>query len=108
MYTIIFHDAHGFVNNTKEALTSSITPHTTILEVAQQPVRPHISSPPLIPENQDEEPYKTDDGTLPPDLVPIDEYVAICLSVRDQSRDMIEFLNHHYHHHQIRRFYIME
>lgn len=37
-----------------------------------------------------------------------EEYVAICLAVKDQSRDLGEWLTHHYHHVGIRRFYIMD
>jgi hypothetical protein len=36
------------------------------------------------------------------------EYVAICLAVKDQSRDLAEWLTHHYHHVGIKRFYIMD
>ncbi|KAG0646437.1 Glycosyltransferase family [Hyphodiscus hymeniophilus] len=37
-----------------------------------------------------------------------DEYVAFCVAHRNQRRDLPEFLNHHYHHHGVRRFYIMD
>jgi hypothetical protein len=37
-----------------------------------------------------------------------EEYVAICLGVKDQSRDLGEWLTHHYHHVGIKRFYIMD
>lgn len=37
-----------------------------------------------------------------------EEYVAICLAVRDQAADLGEFLTHHYYHHGIRRFYIQD
>jgi hypothetical protein len=37
-----------------------------------------------------------------------DEYVAICMAVRDQARDLPEWFIHHYHHLGIRRFYIMD
>ncbi len=36
------------------------------------------------------------------------EDIAFCLAVKDQSQDLPEFLIHHYHHHGIRRFYIMD
>lgn len=39
---------------------------------------------------------------------PDDEYVAICMAVKDQSQDLPEFFIHHYHHIGIRRFYIMD
>lgn len=37
-----------------------------------------------------------------------DEYVAVCISVKDQALDLIEFFVHHYHHMGIRRFYVMD
>ncbi|GAM88319.1 hypothetical protein ANO11243_063520 [Dothideomycetidae sp. 11243] len=37
-----------------------------------------------------------------------DEYLAVCLFVRDQRRDLPEFLQHHYHNIGIRRFYILD
>jgi hypothetical protein len=37
-----------------------------------------------------------------------EEYVAFCVAHRNQLRDLPEFLTHHYHHHGIRRFYIMD
>ncbi len=45
---------------------------------------------------------------FPDDAIPNNEYVAICLSLRDQAQDLTESLVHHYHHHGIRRFYIMD
>ncbi|KAF8859396.1 hypothetical protein BDZ45DRAFT_589913 [Acephala macrosclerotiorum] len=45
---------------------------------------------------------------VPYDAVPSEEYVAVCMSIKDQSRDMNEFFTHHYYHHNIRRFYIMD
>lgn len=38
----------------------------------------------------------------------LEEYVAICLIIKNQSIDMPEFFIHHYHHHGIRRFYIYD
>ncbi|KAI4087763.1 MAG: hypothetical protein LQ344_006582 [Seirophora lacunosa] len=37
-----------------------------------------------------------------------EEYVAICMAVRNQHRELPELLQHHYHHLGIRRFYIMD
>lgn len=37
-----------------------------------------------------------------------DEYLAICLAVKDQGKDMPEWLQHHYHTMGIKRFYIMD
>jgi hypothetical protein len=39
---------------------------------------------------------------------PEDEYVAVCMAVKDQHLDLQEFFIHHYHHLGIRRFYIMD
>lgn len=37
-----------------------------------------------------------------------DEYVAICIAIKDQRADLPEWLAHHYHHIGIRRFYLMD
>lgn len=37
-----------------------------------------------------------------------DEYLAICLAVRDQHLDLPEFLQHHYYAMGIRRFYLLD
>jgi hypothetical protein len=37
-----------------------------------------------------------------------EEYIALCLAIKDQSLDLLEWLTHHYHHLGIRRFYIMD
>lgn len=37
-----------------------------------------------------------------------DEYVAICIAVRNQHHELPELLQHHYHHLGIRRFYLMD
>lgn len=37
-----------------------------------------------------------------------EEYVAFCVAHRNQRQDLPEFFKHHYHHHGIRRFYIMD
>lgn len=45
-----------------------------------------------------------------PQLAPPDneEYMAICMVVKNQSMDLPEFFTHYYHHHGIRRFYIFD
>ena len=45
-----------------------------------------------------------------PPLPPADdeEYVSLCVAIKDQPRDLDEFLVHYYYHHGIRRFYIMD
>jgi chemotaxis protein histidine kinase CheA len=40
--------------------------------------------------------------------VPPDDYVALCVAVKDQTADLPEFFIHHFHHIGIRRFYIMD
>lgn len=37
-----------------------------------------------------------------------DEYLAVCLFVRDQAQDLVEFFQHHYYEMGIRRFYVMD
>jgi Glycosyl transferase family 2 len=37
-----------------------------------------------------------------------EEYVAMCIAVKDQHKDLPEFLIHHYYHMGIRRFYLMD
>jgi len=37
-----------------------------------------------------------------------EEYIAICMAVKDQAQDLPEFLIHHYYNIGIRRFYIMD
>lgn len=45
---------------------------------------------------------------MPQGIDPEDEYLAICMAVKDQHLDLPEFFIHHYHHLGIRRFYIMD
>ncbi|TVY81717.1 hypothetical protein LSUE1_G008863 [Lachnellula suecica] len=40
--------------------------------------------------------------------VPPEDYVAICIAVKDQADDLREFFIHHYNHIGIRRFYVMD
>ncbi|KAF7920748.1 uncharacterized protein EAE98_008777 [Botrytis deweyae] len=37
-----------------------------------------------------------------------DEYVSVCMAVKDQQNDLPEFFTHHYYHLGIKRFYIMD
>lgn len=37
-----------------------------------------------------------------------DEYLAICLYVKNQAQDLPEFFQHHYYEMGIRRFYVMD
>jgi hypothetical protein len=38
----------------------------------------------------------------------VEEYVAVCVAIKGQADDFGEWLAHHYHHNDIRRFYIMD
>ena len=38
----------------------------------------------------------------------VEEEVALCLAIKDEYHDLTEWLVHHYNHHGIRRFYIMD
>jgi hypothetical protein len=51
---------------------------------------------------------KHQSGNPESDVAPADEYLAICISVKDQADDLVEFFVHHYHHIGIRRFYVMD
>ncbi|RDW59009.1 hypothetical protein BP5796_11933 [Coleophoma crateriformis] len=37
-----------------------------------------------------------------------DEYIAICIAIKDQRQDLKEWMIHHYHHLGIHRFYVMD
>lgn len=45
-----------------------------------------------------------------PPLAPGDdeEYVALCMAVKDQVEDLPEYFSHHYYHLGVRRFYLMD
>ena len=45
-----------------------------------------------------------------PPLPPADdeEYLSLCLAIKNQPSDLDEFLTHYYYHHGIRRFYVMD
>ena len=45
-----------------------------------------------------------------PPLPPADdeEYLSLCLAIKNQPGDLDEFLTHYYYHHGIRRFYVMD
>lgn len=36
------------------------------------------------------------------------EDIALCLAIKDEYHDVTEWLVHHYNHHHIRRFYLMD
>ena len=37
-----------------------------------------------------------------------DEYMSICIAVKNQHLDLLEWFPHYYYHHGIRRFYVMD
>ena len=37
-----------------------------------------------------------------------EEYMSICIAVKNQHLDLFEWFPHYYHHHGIRRFYVMD
>jgi len=51
-------------------------------------------------------PAPTPFPTLPP--ADTNEYIAVCLGVRDPDPDISEWFTHYYHHHGIRRFYVID
>ena len=60
-------------------------------------------------------PETPETAALRPSLLPVapveaddDEYVAFCMSVKDQPLDLRESLVHHYHHLGMRRFYVLD
>ncbi|KAF8858994.1 hypothetical protein BDZ45DRAFT_742807 [Acephala macrosclerotiorum] len=53
-------------------------------------------------------PFNHDDTKTKVAPADTEEYVAFCVAHRNQVRDIPEFLTHHYYHHGIRRFYIMD
>ena len=69
-----------------------------------------FSSSHLEPSLEDIEPISNNLRVGFPPLPPADdeEYVSLCVAIKDQHRDLDEFLVHYYYHHGIRRFYIMD
>ena len=66
--------------------------------------KPHVENTPPFLTSQPA------DGNIdkPYDSIPVAEPIAICMAVKDQAVDMIEFFVHHYHNMGIRRFYVMD
>ena len=69
-----------------------------------------ISSPVSGPALGDAEPISNNLTVAFPPLPPADdeEYVSLCVAIKNQHGDLNEFLVHYYYHHGIRRFYIMD
>jgi hypothetical protein len=83
-------------------------PHveTAALVEVQEKEKPHIEGCSGPKEQAAPDPDKS--GISPHDGIKIDEHVAICISIKDQSEDLTEWLVHHYRHMSIQRFYIMD
>jgi Glycosyltransferase family 92 len=88
------------------------TSSDTVTSTPLSPLDDEISAP-LEPvenaSNTTSSEESSDLSTFPP-LPPADdeEYMALCILVRDQADDLPEIFVHHYHHMGIRRFYIMD
>ena len=69
-----------------------------------------LPSPGSEPTLEDAEPTSNNRTLAFPPLPPADdeEYVSLCVAIKDQPGDLDEFLAHYYYHHGIRRFYIMD
>ena len=69
-----------------------------------------ISSSGLETTLEDAAPIPNNSTIAFPSLPPADdqEYVSLCLAIKDQPGDLDEFLAHYYYHHGIRRFYVMD
>lgn len=68
--------------------------------------RPPPSPPIVVPVFQ--EPVYTSMISHTHEPTEHDEYIAICAVVNNQPNDLVEWFIHHYHHHGIRYFYIMD
>lgn len=39
---------------------------------------------------------------------PVDNYISVCLAIKDQRRDLPQFLNHHYYNMGVGKFFLMD
>ena len=71
---------------------------------------PPTSSSDSEPTREDARPIHSNSTVAFPPLPPPDdqEYVSLCVAIKDQPGDLNEFLAHYYYHHGIRRFYVMD
>lgn len=104
-YLSIHADVRNIIVPTATDSTSFDEAESTV-ELDPEPL--HFKQPLLVASKQEAEDSEIEDWSIPPDLIPNNEYVAMCLSVKNEHHDMIEFINHHYHNMGIHRFYIME
>ncbi|RDW63527.1 hypothetical protein BP6252_11072 [Coleophoma cylindrospora] len=81
------------------SLETSQTDAVTFPETAQAQTTTTVSSSPL----------QSPTTTITADIANItDEYIAICIAIKDQRQDLKEWMVHHYHHLGIHRFYVMD
>jgi len=66
-----------------------------IVEVTDKE-KPHIDG--NLNSNEKEKILEAEAKPEPKDAVSTDEYVAICMAIKNQARDLPEFFVHHYHH----------
>lgn len=97
----------GHTPNSEQATngTASSTEGSEHLPIEVPPVidHAHTTEPSTNPTTE----QAADPGGKNETLAP-EEYVAICIAVKDQALDLIEYFVHHYHHMGIRRFYVMD
>ena len=81
------------------------TGHSNDFESPPPPEFDSSSPSYYTPDNQ----IPMNEAAFPPLPLPdTEEYLAMCLVVKNQSIDMPEFFIHHYHHHGVRRFYVYD
>jgi Glycosyltransferase family 92 len=90
-------------------VSSVLLPHSTAHPVHHHTLNTTLSNRPKGQDEKWKQAADTDFVASPPLPPPDDEeYIAICMLVRNQGKDMPEVLAHHYYHMGIRRFYIMD
>ncbi|KAG0651560.1 hypothetical protein D0Z07_1855 [Hyphodiscus hymeniophilus] len=97
LQTLFFHSNDLIPTVSQSAMPSALpkpNPNSLLLPDIQ------TDNDPLVVEGPE-------DHDFPPDGAPT-PYIAVCMAVRNQARDLREFLVHHYYHIGIRRFYIMD
>ncbi|KAL6718196.1 hypothetical protein ACLMJK_004284 [Lecanora helva] len=96
---------HQAFISSKNAIVNALTGEPS----ANSSSRPEETSGLDLPEDEASEyksgPIKAQSSPAPADE---EEYLAICLLVKDDPLELREFFTHHYHHHGIRRFYIYD
>ena len=107
-------DASNLFNAPKDVLDPNLPPDGVPMPEQKTHGKANAAekAEPKISGNKNSKPgdkAMTIEGSMTPeDGSPRVEYLAICLAVRDQALDLPEFFVHHYHHLDVRRFYIMD